>query len=320
MTKTALVLGATGGIGGATAEALLAHGWRIRALIRDPAGAATRLPGLAQIEWVAGDAMNANDVMEASAGVTVIVHGVNPPKYRNWRGLALPMLSNTLEAAKARGARIFFPGNVYNFGRDAGAVVNETSPQTPRSRKGAIRVEMEDMLKLAAEGGARVLIVRAGDFFGPNAPGSWFSSVMIRPGRPVRSVTYPGTPDVGHAWAYLPDLAETVVQLLEREVDLSDFEVFHFGGHYFERGIEMAEAVRRVAGKPDAPIKRLQWFAVSLLSPAVPLFWELNEMRYLWQEPLRLDNGKLIDFLGDEPHTPLDEALYEVLSKQGCLA
>jgi nucleoside-diphosphate-sugar epimerase len=320
MTNTALVLGATGGIGGATAAALLAHGWRIRALTRDPAGAATRLPGLAQIEWVAGDAMNASDVMEASAGVTVIVHGVNPPKYRNWRGLALPMLSNTIEAAKARSARIFFPGNLYNFGRDAGAVVNETSPQTPRSRKGAIRVEMEDMLKQAADDGVRVLIVRAGDFFGANAPGSWFSSVMIRPGRPVRSVTYPGAPDVGHSWAYLPDLAETIARLLDCEADLANFEVFHFGGNYFERGIEMAEAVRRVAGKPDAPIKRLQWLAVSILSPAVPLFRELNEMRYLWQEPLRLDNAKLVAFLGDEPHTPLDEALHEVLSKQGCLA
>jgi nucleoside-diphosphate-sugar epimerase len=320
MTRTALVLGATGGIGGATAEALLEHGWQIRALTRDPARAAARLPGSTQIEWVAGDALNRDDVMKASAGMSVIVHAVNPPNYRNWRGLALPMLSNTIEAAKARSARIFFPGTVYNFGRDAGAVVSEKSPQTPCSRKGAIRVEMEDMLDEAMDGGARVLIVRSGDFFGANAPGSWFSAVMIRPGRPVRSVTYPGAPDVGHAWAYLPDLAETVARLLDREAELGAFEVFHFGGHYFERGIEMAEAVRRVAGKPDAPIKRFPWFAVGILSPVVPLFREIREMRYLWQDPLRLDNAKLVAVLGEEPHTRLDVALREVLSRQGCLS
>jgi NAD(P)-dependent dehydrogenase (short-subunit alcohol dehydrogenase family) len=31
-TKTALVLGATGGMGSATAEALARHGWKVRAL------------------------------------------------------------------------------------------------------------------------------------------------------------------------------------------------------------------------------------------------------------------------------------------------
>ena len=35
MNMTALVLGATGGIGGAVARKLLARGWRLRALNRD---------------------------------------------------------------------------------------------------------------------------------------------------------------------------------------------------------------------------------------------------------------------------------------------
>lgn len=36
-TRTALVLGAFGGIGGAVAEALLRRGWMVRGLARDPA-------------------------------------------------------------------------------------------------------------------------------------------------------------------------------------------------------------------------------------------------------------------------------------------
>ncbi len=35
-SRIALVLGITGGVGGATAEALARHGWTIRALARDP--------------------------------------------------------------------------------------------------------------------------------------------------------------------------------------------------------------------------------------------------------------------------------------------
>jgi hypothetical protein len=54
----------------------------------------------------------------------------------------------------------------------------------------------------------KVLIVRAGDFFGPGASGnSWFAQGLVKPGRPFRSVTYPGKRDAGHARAYLPDLA-----------------------------------------------------------------------------------------------------------------
>ena len=319
MTKTALIIGATGGIGNAMSVALLAHGWEIRALSRDPVKAARSFPNLQNIEWITGDALNPDDVTSAAAGSSVIVHAANPPKYKNWRGLAVPMLANAVDAAKAEKARLVFPGNVYNFGSDAGPVITEDSLQVPRSHKGAIRVEMETMLHDAAQDGARVLIVRAGDFFGPNAPGSWFSNVMVKPGKKIRSVIYPGAKNVGHAWAYLPDLAETTARLLEREPELSAFEVFNFGGHYFENGIEMAEAILRVADVPKAPIKKLPWFVLYAASPFVPLFREIIEMRYLWQVPLKLDNRKLIGFIGEEPHTPLDEAMRTTLLALGCL-
>ncbi len=42
-------------------------------------------------------------------------------------------------------------------------------------------------------------------------------------------------------------------------------------------------------------------------------------MRYLWTTPLQLDNRKLVAFLGEEPHTPLDTALRDTLRGLGCL-
>ena len=105
-------------------------------------------------------------MLKAATGVELIVHAVNPPGYRNWAQLVLPMLDNTIAAAKAVGARIVLPGTVYNFGPDVLPDVTEDSPQHPQTRKGAIRVEMERRLKAAAEGGTPVIIVRAGDFFG----------------------------------------------------------------------------------------------------------------------------------------------------------
>jgi uncharacterized protein YbjT (DUF2867 family) len=96
--KIALVIGATGGIGGATAAALARHGWTVRGLTRRPQ------PGKAAIEWVAGDAMNAADVLAAAQGASLIVHGANPPGYRNWGTQVLPMIDNTIAAAEEVGA------------------------------------------------------------------------------------------------------------------------------------------------------------------------------------------------------------------------
>jgi nucleoside-diphosphate-sugar epimerase len=262
--------------------------------------------------------MNEADVVAAAHGVRIIFHGANPPGYRRWRELAIPMLAHAIAAAKTSGARLIFPGNVYNFGPDAGAVVDESSPQNPTTRKGAVRVEMERMLAAAAAEDVRSAVIRAGDFLG-DASGSWFRAVMVKPGKPLRSVTYPGIRDVGHAWAYLPDLAETVVRLVEIEQELDTFEVFHFGGHWIEPGVEICHAVRRAAGKTDLPIRSFPWIAVYLASPFSPFMRELLEMRYLWRLPLRLDNGKLVSRLGEEPHTPLDEAVAQTLASMGAL-
>jgi nucleoside-diphosphate-sugar epimerase len=269
-----------------------------------------------RIEWVAGDAMDATAVVAAARGASVIVHGANPPGYRNWKGLALPMLDSTIAAARAVGARVVLPGTVYNFGPEVLPRVRETAEQRPRTHKGAIRVEMEQHLR---DSGVPVLVVRAGDFFGPRTKNSWFSQGIVTPGRPVRWLTYPAKPGVGHAWAYLPDLARTIALLLDRAAELETFAVFHFRGHWFERGIDLAEAVRRVAAASRAWIVPFPWLLIYLLAPFVGTFRELIEMRWLWRQPLELVNDKLVAFLGEEPHTPLDVALGETLRGLGCL-
>ena len=166
----ALILGATGGIGGAVARRLHEEGWAIRALTRDIDKAAAKER---RFDWVEGDAMNAGDVLSAAAGASLAFHAVNPPGYRDWDKLVLPMLDNTIAAARAVGATILLPGTVYNFGPDAFPVLYVDAPQNPVTRKGAIRVEMERRLEAAARQGTQAIIVRAGDFFGPAAGNNW---------------------------------------------------------------------------------------------------------------------------------------------------
>jgi nucleoside-diphosphate-sugar epimerase len=315
--KTALILGATGGVGGEVGRVLLARGWRVRALHRKGAAAGI---GRGEFEWVQGDAMNAADVVAAAKGVSIIVHAVNPPGYRNWGQLVPPMIDASIAAAKASGARIILPGTVYNFGPDAWPSLHEDSPQRPATRKGAIRVELERRLRMASADGARSLIVRAGDFFGPRLTGnSWFSAGLVKPGKPVTSVLYPGDKGVGHQWAYLPDVAEIMARLIEAEDRLAPFEMFHMNGHWDPDGTAFVTAIGRAVGRPGLKARAFPWWALALASPFVTLFREMREMRYLWREPLKMENDRLVAFLGAEPHTPLDEAVKTTLAGLGCL-
>jgi nucleoside-diphosphate-sugar epimerase len=308
--RLALVIGATGGIGGAVADRLLAGGWRVRALHRDPE-TARRTFGRPGLEWIKGDAMVEADVAAAAEGASLVMHGANPAGYKNWAGLQLPMLNSAIAAAKAADARLIFPGTVYNYGPDAFRDLTEDSPQNPVTRKGAIRVQMEQALKAASDDGLRVLIVRAGDFFGPRTTAnSWLASGLLKPGKPLASVMYPGPLGIGHSWAYLPDVAETMVRLAEWE-DLGAFEVFHMAGHTVT-GDELVAALSRVAGR-KLNVSRLPWFAIPLIAPFNETMREMLEMRYLWEQPVLLDNTRLTARLGAEPHTPLEEALRAAL-------
>lgn len=310
----ALILGATGGMGGVVAARLLAEGWRVRALNRDPE-AARRRTGASRIEWVGGDAMVPADVISAAHGAQVIVHAVNPAGYRNWEGLQMPMLESTIAAARASGARIVFAGTVYNYGPDAFPVIDEHSEQHPISRKGEVRVRMETALRAAAADGVKVLILRMGDFFGLKPGSDWLTQGIIAQNKPIAAVSYPGNLDITHTWVFLPDVGETVARLLAS--NLADFETFQMEGHRID-GHQFAAALEAAAGR-KLKVGRLPWALVSLLAPFNETFRELLEMRYLWQRPVLLDGARLAARIGPEPRTPLAQALRATLKGAGAL-
>jgi nucleoside-diphosphate-sugar epimerase len=333
--RTALVVGARGGWGGEMVSTLLARGWQVRALARGApprgAGQLAHLTGQPAahplLQWVSGDAMRPDDLQRAAEGVQVLVHAVNPPGYVRWHELAMPMLRASMAAAQAQGARLMLPGNVYNYGPDAGTCLHEDAPQRPLTRKGRVRVEMEDALQeAAARHGLRSLVLRAGDFFGGGGASSWFNTVMVRSGKPVSRVAEPHAPGVGHTWAYLPDATLAAVRLLELDATspgrLALAERVHFKGHALADGRDLARCVAQVLAEQTgrsvkiSPVPWPLWKALALVSP---MLREVREMRYLWQQPLALDNRRLMTLLGDEPHTPLPQAVAAALMRMGCL-
>lgn len=304
--KTALVMGISGGFGGAVAQALVRQGWSVRALLRDPARLPARFHGA---EVVVGDARDVDAVRKAAAGADLIVYGVNPPRY-DWKGTAVPMLENAARVAEEQRATVLFPGNVYVLDPAQGPVFDEGAPMQPRTGKGRLRMAMEARLEQAGRRGAQVIILRMGDFIGENAPSAWFGVLVKRTGTGL-SLATPGPRDLVHTWAFLPDAARAAVELVERRRELPPWNVFHFRGHRLSLNA-IAKTLRTASGRP-VKVKRFPWWFVRMLAPFSVLFRGLLEMRYLWNLEVNLDDRKLQRALGHAaPHTPLELALTEM--------
>jgi nucleoside-diphosphate-sugar epimerase len=258
------------------------------------------------------DALDHAAVAEAARGADVVLHALNPA-YTEWSRHALPLVYSAIAAAETAGATLVFPGNLYNFGKGLPPVIDEAAPMRPSACKGRLRLAIEERMREAAERGARIIILRAGDFFG-GGRGSWFDLVITKDIARCRLV-YPGPLDLAHEWAYLPDLAAAMLRLAENRDALPPFATFGFPGHAIT-GRELTTAIAR-AMRSKLQVKRMSWWLVHALRPIVPLCRELSEISYLWSEPHRIDGTKLASLIGAVPHTPLDVAVARALDDLG---
>ena len=303
MPSTVLILGAAGRIGQVIALAFANAGWQVRAQARKALPAA--LHGHTRVQPVTCDATDVAALTAAAHGVSVIVNALNPP-YIEWDRLAQPLADCARSIARASGALLMLPGNVYNFGREMPGLLTPATPEVGNTAKARIRIEMERRLAAAASVGLDSVVIRAGDFFGGPGRGTWFDMALLTKIGKGRFV-YPGPDDVAHAWAYLPDLAQVFVRVAEQRARLHGHQRLHFAGHTLT-GQAMRGALEQIVGKPLRPAS-LPWGVIHLAAPFVPMWRELLTMRYVWQRPHALDDGALRALIGDVPRTPLLQAL-----------
>ena len=295
---TVLVLGANGRLGRAATLAFAVAGWRVRAQLRR----APRAPLPPGVQLVQCDALDVPALTTAAQGVQVIVHALNPD-YTRWATLLPPLTAAVVAVARASGATLMLPGNVYNFGNQLPAVLTEDTPFAATHPKAAQRIALEATLAEAATSGVRSIVLRAGDFLGD--AGTWVDMAMAKAlaRRPVGRFTQMGPADVPHAWVWLPDLAQTFVAVAERRAGLPPHAVLHVPGHTLT-GAQLQQAFADALGRPLAT-GHFPWPLLRLATPFSPMLRALFEMRYLWQRPHQLDGSRLQALLGTVPHTPL---------------
>jgi len=299
--QRALVIGSSGSFGRAMTQELLARGWSVRALRRSQ-GRPLTLSGL---EEVSGDALEPQDVARAAQGVQVIVHGYNSP-YPAWDRTQVRAAQAVARAAVEQRACLLVPGNVYGLGPRFDRPLTEDCERQPSTRKGKIRNQVEAVLEQATLEGGQLINVRCGDYFGPDAPNTWLHFISQRALRGGALVDPGTTPGVPHEWAYLPDVAWAAAELLERRFELASNETFHFSSHHLSSAELMRGLLQQLGPRR---VWRMPWRLLRWLSPLAAMLRELVEMKYLWDQPVLLDDGKLRRFLGRVQRTPLEGAL-----------
>lgn len=301
-----LVMGARGRLGYAAAEAFRDAGWTVKGLVRP--GRGKEVPR--RVEAV--EAVTRDEALKAGEGCDVVLNALNP-HITMWDKNALSLAYGAIATAETNGATLLFPGSVWNFGREMPPVIDEDTRQQATTRKGGMRVEIEQRIKEASDRGMRAIILRAGDFYGAGN-GSWLDLVICKELDRQR-LTYPGPLDLPHAWAYLPDYAATLVTLAEKRAEFAPFEAFGFPGHA-PTGAELIATIESVT-RSKFNVRKMSWWMLKTFGLLLPLGRELSELEYLWRVPHRVSGEKLQSAIGRVPDTPLPKAVAASLRELG---
>ncbi len=283
MENTVLILGPTGRLGRNAALAFEAAGWEVRRFDRTK-----------------------GTLWDAAWGASVIVNGWNSP-YPQWASEVPDQTAQVIEVAKASGATVIIPGNVYVYGVHSPERLAPDTPHLATNPLGRVRVEMEAAYRAS---GVKTFVVRAGDYLDTRASGNWFDMIITKP-IPKGRISYPGRLDCPHAFTFLPDVAATMLSLAEKRHSLDVFEAVPVPS-FTLTGDELAQSISSVVGRTTVA-KRMSWWPISVAKIAWPLGRALVEMRYLWDKPHHIDATRHAALCDDVVTTPLHVALRHAL-------
>ncbi|CAA9386900.1 MAG: Nucleoside-diphosphate-sugar epimerases [uncultured Rubrobacteraceae bacterium] len=294
-----VVLGASGGTGGALVRELISRGHRVRAVSRGggaPEGA----------EVMKADVSTPEGAGAASAGAVVVYHAAQPA-YTKWAEEFLPMTENVIRGAAAAGAKLVFADNLYMYGPQATQPMTEETPQKAGGKKGKTRILMAGRLLDAHRSGrVRVAVGRSSDYYGPGGTGTIAGETVFGAALAGKTVRWPGSLDAPHTFNFLPDMARALVTLGERAE--ADGEVWHLPAAEPITGRRFLDLVSEVTGRPvrASVTSRTALRAIGLFSPFIR---ELTETVYQFEGPFVSDASKFERTFGPFEQTPHPEAV-----------
>jgi nucleoside-diphosphate-sugar epimerase len=286
-----VIVGA-GQIGTHLARLLAARSHRVAMVAR---GDGAPLDGVTRVRGSIADEAVARRVGD---GATAIYNCANPP-YDRWPTELPPIVEGVIAAAKVSGARLVQLDNLYAFGRMGGAPMAPAGPFAPCSRKGALRLRLQErLLDAHAKGECPVAIAKASDFVGPGVVNAHLGARFFERVFAGKAGECFGDPSLPHAFTYGPDVAAALATLGARPEAAG--RVWHVSTGEAVPMRDWAAALGRELGV-DAKVAPMPGWLVKALGVFVPMMRELGEMRYQWEEPYRVDDRAFRDAFGAAP-------------------
>jgi nucleoside-diphosphate-sugar epimerase len=319
-----LVTGATGKVGNAIVTALLDRGESVRALVRDPARAASILP--AGVEPVSGDATDGHSLGTAVEGCELVFNAMGMPE--QWvkdEGIFERVNAHgsgaLAAAAKRAGVRRFLHTSTHDvFHAETGQRFDETMlADYPKGTAYERSKQHAEELVLAERDGMEVVILNPSGVYGPTpSPTPSFENEVFEP---VVKKRLPAIPPGGTGYAYVEGVAAGHLLAADKG---EDGERYILADGYADFR-ELAETAKRIAGRgripPRMPVPVAKAVAsvgagISRLTRRPPLL-PRGQLEYiLWQA--RPDSSRAQSELGWRT-TPLDEGVRKTLESMNLI-
>ena len=306
-----LVLGSTGSLGSAVVNELTSAGSPVRALVRDQAKAQKVFASPEKVELLQGSVEDPQTLQKAFDGADLFYNCINPPYYQHWSSLP-EVHGRIIDAARRGKTRMVFPGNVYIYGHAQSGSVSEDHPRNPCSKKGRIRLQLEETFMARSRAGeVPCVIVRFPDYYGPNLSSSIADGIFASALKDKTARWY-GRLDVMHEFIFIADAAKAMVIAGERPDAVS--QDFNIPGPEPIRVRDWISLVYKEAGF-EPKMTGTSRMAVRLTGLFNHLAREFAEMQYLTQEPLILDGTKFTNFFGTKyPTRSYEDGIRETLA------
>lgn len=304
--KLHTILGSTGNIGTALAKELTAYTSNIRLVSRNP-------QKINESDHLfKADLLKKEEVKHAVKGseVVYLVVGITY-KTALWEDQWPVIMENVIDACKDEPVKLVFFDNMYCYDPEHVGHLTEDSPVRPKSRKGKVRAQIANMLLEAIKKGDLTgMIVRAADFYGPNAKLSFLNESVINRMKAGKKAQWLYNKEKKHSFTYIPDAAYATAFLANSPTAWN--QVWHLPtSSEYPTGQEVVDILSKLLGTPNQ-VAVLPGFMVGILSLFVPILKEIKELRYQLDEDYCFDSSKITATFGLKA-IPLKEGLKNCL-------
>jgi nucleoside-diphosphate-sugar epimerase len=302
-----VVLGASGAIGREIIKELKLRGIPYKAVERakDIEGETT----------VHADASNIVQLKSVLTGATHVYCTVGL-KYETeiWKEKWPIIADNLIEACSEVKAKLIFLDNIYMYGPSPLLnPITEDHPRLPSSKKGQIRLQVEQKLLSAfTRGVVTGVIARSADFYGPDVKQSMLYSTVLFNLTQNKPPQWLANPDIKHTYTFTPDAGKACVILALDEN--ANNQVWHLptSTEVFSSR-QLINMIQNEIGT-SFPIQVLPRWSFGILGIFVPILRELKEMLYQLDEPYIFSSHKFAMKYPNFKVTNYAEGIKEVVS------